>query len=216
MTDFEKRVYNLFLATTRIKQNKPYTARKSWEGFEKRKDYIYLQRLSVFFAKNPHLFRREFFEAPYEIYTDLEDSYFNLRFFSSQKALKTCTQYFKLLEGKNPDNQLGYIKQSFKFIAKFCLKHNMSIYEYPFYKTVSQNDFLKHIKEHKVSMYVTFIFPEMYQIISSMDDDEYKLYFGELDYYKYKIEFDRCKIAKNYGTKAYQKIKQFLEKKGLN
>lgn len=91
MTDFEKSVYNSFLATSRSAQNKPFKIRKNFKNFEDSSNYIHLQRLCRLFARNPSITPQQFFLAPYKIWED--GGYFDLRFYTTPKALKIYKLY---------------------------------------------------------------------------------------------------------------------------
>ena len=93
MTQNEKDCYNNYLAATRSIKNKPFKLRKDFSGFEDSEDYIYVKRMAHFFAKFPHIVKQWYFEAPFKIYEDQD--YFPLKFYASQKAIKTYTLYMK-------------------------------------------------------------------------------------------------------------------------
>ena len=86
MTSFEQLVYNMFLATSRSAQKKPFTLRKDWKDFEKSSNYIHVYRLANLFSRNPSIDPQRFFKAPYQVWSD--EGYFDLTFYTTRKAIK--------------------------------------------------------------------------------------------------------------------------------
>jgi hypothetical protein len=86
VTDFEKKVYNTWLATTRSKNNKPFRLRKDWTSFEDRPEYLPLKKLANMFKRFDNIIINEWFEAPYEIYKQDDTPNYDLRFYTSAKA----------------------------------------------------------------------------------------------------------------------------------
>ena len=86
MTQFEQVIYNKYLAISRLMLKKPFKLRKDFKGFENTKNYLYVQKLANLFNRNPEIDLQLFFEAPFKIYKD--ESYFDLKFYNSRKALK--------------------------------------------------------------------------------------------------------------------------------
>jgi hypothetical protein len=94
----KQRIYNDHLATSRSMRDKPFRIRKNFENFDKDKE-IYLDRLNKFFGSYPNIDIKEYFSAPYYLYDDVD--YFDLEYFTTQKAKKDYAQYM---------NQLGITK----------------------------------------------------------------------------------------------------------
>ena len=114
-----------------------------------------------------------------------------------------------MLDKKNPEDQMDLIKQSMKFIYEFCQDKNIKLRDYPFYKSVVQNDCLLHLKQHKLSWYIVPFIPELQRLISDMPRDEFELYFGDD---KTLAEYI-VKIAKDNRTKTFiQKALKLVEK----
>lgn len=84
-TDFEKSVYNAYLKESREAKNLPFRKRKN---FQKVNNTIALciKKLALFFLNNKDVSVFDFFKAPYSVYA--EGEYFDLKFFTSQKAIK--------------------------------------------------------------------------------------------------------------------------------
>lgn len=202
ITEFDKKVYNMFLSTTRRAQDKPYTRRENFDNL-KDKDLYLLKILSSRFDSTPHLFCEDFFKAPFEI---IKDGYFGLKFYTTLKAIGAFAKYSKLKESRQPDLQVEYIKQSFGFIYDYCKTNNIRLQDYAYQKTGAMEDFLKHIKNHKVSVFVAFAIPAMYTILINMESDIFHLYFGDMDLILLQRNFERSKVAKAFCKLCVEKI----------
>ena len=66
--------------------NRPFRARKKWDGFEDKPEYFYVKKLANFFTRHDNIDMNEFFEAPFKIYP--ENEYYDIKFFTSLKAIK--------------------------------------------------------------------------------------------------------------------------------
>lgn len=208
LTDFDKKVYNMWLSITRSCYGKPFKFRSNFDNFESNSNYAYLKRLSSIFIRVPHLMRKEYFEAPYFIYG--KNKYYDLKFYSSLKAISAFTKYVK-----QNVNDLDSIVNSFKFILKFCIEKGIQLNEYPFYKSVAYNDCLKHIKDHYVSPLIAFIFPELYTIISNLDEDVFSLYYGDIDFEKLQTKYENdpelLKLSRSCKEKVSKKLSELLQ-----
>lgn len=205
LTDFDKKVYNLWLSSTRSCVDKPFKYRKSFDKLEDER-LIHIKRLSSLFVKTPHLMRREYFEAPYKLYG--KDEYFPLKYFSTFKCISTFNRYMKTI----PNNDLDFIANSFKYIYTFCKDRNILLNEYPFYKSISQFDFLKHIKDHYVSPYVACCFTEMYLIMVNLEPDVYHLYFGDLDVVELERKYSNNAVIQKLCNSLKDKVSQKMNK----
>lgn len=212
ITDLGKSIYNHYLRALRVNNDKPYRLKKNFDGFETEPEYLYVMRLEEFFKKYPHLLKNDFFDAPYKLYRD-ESKYFTLKYYASYKGLKTCIEYYKSLLKDNPDNQLDFIKESLQFIMEFCLEKGIQVDDYPFYKSVTQCDFLKHLKEHRISWYVAVATSNMYVHLYKMEPDEFELYFGsEVNLSDLQYRLNTSSKARNMIEVGHKKIKDFVAK----
>lgn len=96
MSDFEKAVYNCWLVFSRAGAGKPYRLRKNWEGFEEKREYIYVKKLANFFRRHDNIDMNNYFRAPYTIYNELVS--YDLKFYNSMKAMKCYKIYNKKLK----------------------------------------------------------------------------------------------------------------------
>lgn len=213
ISETQKQIYNFYLRAFRVNNNKPYRIRKKFDDFEKEPDYVYLVNLENFFKKYPHLLKFDFFDAPYKIY-DKERKFYDLKYYSSYKGLTSCVAYYKQLLQTKPDEQLDFIKESLKFITEFCLEKKILLSQYIYYKTIVQNDFLKHIKEHRVCWYLIFGLKYALDILHKMEADEFELYFGtDIDLSSMYDQYINSKEAKPLIGKGLKKIEEFVSKK---
>lgn len=208
LTDFDKRVYNLYLSSTRSIQNEPFTLRKDFSKMEE-SQLCTLKKVSTLFGRVPHLMCAEFFQSPYLLSTE---KFFDLKFFASPKAIGYYTKYVRELENRSPDEQLEYIKKSYLFIYTFCRSKNIRLRDYPFYKTTSIEDCIKHIKDHKVSMYVIFSFPALYSVIINLESDIHNLFFGDISIQDLQNKISKSKVAFELTRQLNSVVSKKLDK----
>ena len=99
-SNFEKNIYNTYLATSKKAKNKPFKIRKDFSGLNSI-DILCLKKIRNFFNKFNWVIPEQYFIAPYILYPDQE--WFGLDFFASQKGIKTFTLYLKKLKMTAPD-----------------------------------------------------------------------------------------------------------------
>ena len=87
VTEFEKMLYNKWLAVTGTQAGRPFKLRKKWDGFEDKKEYIYIKKLAYRLKKYDNINIDDYFKAPYKIYND--DMSYPLSFYVTMKAI-TC------------------------------------------------------------------------------------------------------------------------------
>lgn len=152
LTDFEKNIYNTFLATGRSIQNKPFTIRKDFTKLDD-KSYILLKKLSAFFNKYNHISCSDFFAAPYHYYG--KDNYFELQYYATVKAIKCYSLYQSQKEQENPDNEniISFCKECCAFIYKYCKENNLTLEQYRVHVVGNLPIIIQHLKEHKINFY---------------------------------------------------------------
>jgi len=193
---------------TKSSQNKPFTLRKNFDGFEDKPEYLYIKKISKFLNKFPQIKPELYFKAPFMIYDDLD--YISLDFFTTRKALKAYTVYMKQKNEESPDSKehLEFIKESLRFIAMFCIKNKIPIREYVTHKTGVTYSWMKHFKEHNISVYVLFELPNIFNIVGQTPEDEKELFLGDIGnkLHIYKMKYMNSKEAINLIRKGYKKI----------
>ena len=158
-------IYNLFLKNSR--RNKPFTFRKN---FDKMSDDVvyYLTKLEAFFDCFKNIKYDDYFAAPYE--TLDKNGYYDLKFYLTQKAKKCYTDYMR---NKRLNQQItkDNIAKNLTFIVNFCRDKNIHLKDYLNYRSEESQlfpDFIKHIKNNDINMFILFGF----------DDIDYKLTFN--------------------------------------
>lgn len=219
MTSAEQYIYNCYLETSRKLNNKPFKYRKDFEGFEEKEEYVLVNKLSRFFAKYPNINIKDFFEAPYFVYNE---KYFDLKFFTSQKAIKSYTAYQNKFLPENPDHEqsIQKIKDSFEFIYNFCRDKNISFDEYTGYvdPTRKWHEFLLHLKYRDICLYPLFIFPNFDKIIKEYDKEIKEFVFGDTfqNINFYRTKYYSSSKAKRLCTIIYEKLNSKLKSKITN
>lgn len=191
MTYQEKYIYNCYLETSRKLNNKPFRYRQDFEGFEDKEEYGYIVKLAYMFNKFSTINVKDFFEAPYFVYNE---KYFDLKFFTTQRAKKSYTIYETTFLPNNPDHEqsLIKIKSSFMFIFKFCKEQGISIEKYCTYIKPGDkiHSFLLHMKSRDISIYSLFILPNFDKSVAQYDTEIKSLLFGDtllnLNFYRTK------------------------------
>lgn len=209
ITDFEKQIYNKFLAISRIKQNKPFRLRKDFSGFEDTEHYFYVKRLSHFFTRFKHVDLDQFFESPYHIY---EDQWFDLKFYTSQRALKVYTMHQQKTKLNPPDSdeQLYGIRKSLEYIIRFCDKENLAIDKYTTHITGSIPTCLLHLKQCKVTIYTLLGFQDFEQVMNQNCRDQLQFMLGDLftNISDFRNKFIKSSLAKKLCRVGIDKIRQ--------
>lgn len=207
ISTFEQNIYNKFLAVSRSSLNKPFKLRKDFTDFEDNENYFYVRKLGLFFKKFDKIEIDEFFKAPYMVYN--KDQMYDIKFYTTQKALKIYTLYQTKKMDELPDslNQLYFIKNSLNFILKFCKRENIQPRDYIDHKTNDMYSFILHLKEHKISIYVLFGFERGESSLKSLGPDLLEFMFGNL---KNKLDIFRTRYYTS--TKAKVLVKEGIKK----
>ena len=174
MSPFEKNVYNTFLRVSRTAQNKPFRIRKNFKNFEDTDNYLFVKKIAMFLNKYKHVSVDDFFMAPYKTYSDTD--YFELKFYTTQKAIKTYSLYVQSLQNADPDSadQIKFTTDSLYFIYQFCRDKNINLSEYIDHKDGPTSSFITHLSQSKVNIYSLFGFNNFEQKMRGNDPDVVK------------------------------------------
>jgi len=199
----KQRIYNDHLATSRSMRDKPFRIRKNFENFDKDKE-IYLDRLNKFFGSYPNIDIKEYFSAPYYLYDDVD--YFDLEYFTTQKAKKDYAQYMNQLELMSPDSEqsLKRLINGFKFISKFCKERDLTLQDYMSFSEKNIPSVLEHLKNHDINFYVIHALG-----ITKFDIENRILEFMFKDFWK---TFQKTKNMFYASTKMKKLAKQAIQK----
>lgn len=152
ITDFEQLIYNNFLATRKKVKNQPFKLRRDFSKLDDN-TLLHLKKLESFFKNNRNVNIDIFFTAPYVIFS--KEDFFDLQFFLTRKALTCYTLYCNQLETLEADTEenIEKVKESLKFIYKYCRDNNLTIAEYNNHIIGQMPGVLTHLKEYKINFY---------------------------------------------------------------
>jgi hypothetical protein len=178
LSDYEKHIYNVFLRTTRTAAGKPYKLRKVFDDVDP-STTLYVQRIGRILNKFKHISAEDFFTAPFKLYG--ADEYYDLKFFASQRALKSYTTYIKQEVDADPDSVaiLQRVANSLKHIKDFMIHQRLDVASYAQHMTNNLPSFVLHLKERMLSPYVMQEIPHADVILRSQDADVMRFMFGD-------------------------------------
>jgi len=178
-------------------------------------DAILLKRISSMLQKYPHIKPEDYFRAPFVI--NPNDEYFDLSFFAGMGGVNAYTMYMKYIQELDPDNplQLDLIKDSLRFIGSFCVKHKIALKDYPNYKTGITYDWMKHLKQHQISVYALMDFAGINDIIMQAQEDEKELFLGDVGkkFLAYKTKYLNSTLARELVEKGMCRVQNVIDKK---
>lgn len=210
------KIYNTYLRVSRTQKNKPFRYRKNFEDFEKEENYLPVLKLKSFFARNPQIKMEDFFLAPYYIFPDSKESYYDLKFYNSLQAIKTYSLFNKKLMMEDPDSdiQLSKIKEGLAFIKSFCIEKNIPLGQYLHYKSEKTHDFLIHLTEKNISLYNLFLLKDFEKVIRTYDFELLSFILKELAsrISHYRSKFLASKKAKLLCSEGLKKIENIIKK----
>lgn len=214
ITRTEKSLYNTYLYVSKTIRNKPFRYRKDFDNFDER-DAYHLKRISTLLYKYPHIKSEMYFKAPYVIHPD--DEHFSLDFYAGMGGVEAYRMYMKYIQELNPDDpeQLEFIKESLKFIGSFCVRQKIALEDYPKHKTGVTYNWMKHLKQHQISVYALMEFSGVNDIIMEAPEDERELFLGETGKYflGYKTRYLNSILARKLVTEGIKRIQKVVDNK---
>jgi hypothetical protein len=152
VTNKEKSIYNSFLIASRSAKNKPFKLRQDFTNLDSTTEFL-LKKLSTFFAHNSSINPTDFFIAPYKYYG--ADSYFELQYFTTRRAIKCYSIYCRQKETQSPDSEdaITHAKECCSFIYKFCKENNLTLQQYKTLIIGTTPAVLQHLRDHKINFY---------------------------------------------------------------
>ena len=201
MKDIEN-IYNTYLRISRSKRNLPFKYRKDFSDIANDEKYSTLLKLENFFKRNSYVNLNNFFEAPYELYSD--EKYFDMDFYLTQKAIKIYNLYQRKKTYIDPDSeiQIKSIKDGLFFIYNFCKNNQISLENYITHKTNNMNSVFLHLKKKEVSIYNCLAFLNFQKIVN---DNNYEILEFMLGDIISKLSIFRTKF---YASNKCKKISQ--------
>ena len=213
VTEREKDIYNSYLYATRTAQGKPTRFRKDFSKL-KDEDFVALKKLSAFFVKHNHINYRDWFAAPFSVYS--KDEWFDLRFFNSRKALKCYSIFMKEKEVSNPDSDdnIEVLKDGFRYVAKFCIRNNLTIDEYTKHFTNNMPTCLLHLQEHRLNFYTLHAL-EVESIIKTVEKDVLEFIVKDFQtiFARTRTKYFGSAILKSTAKETKDKVKEIINSK---
>ena len=212
LTELEKLLFNKHLAVSRSERNKPFRIRKNFTDVANTDKHKFLKRLSILFQKHPEINPDLFFKAPYKLYPDVQ--YFGLDYFSTMRAVKAYTTYKKQVFLQDPDSQIEQVKDSLKFIAHFCIEHNIYFHQYPYHRTTDLFTWMQHYKQNKINAYSVMEFPNIFSSVKSLAEDIQKIFVSEFveQFQNLHSSYNKSQELKPYIQKAIPVLSNFVER----
>lgn len=209
LNDFEKRIYNEYLKSSRTAAGQPYRLRKNFDDVDPSTE-LYVKRVARVLNKFTNMSMQDFFRAPYAVYGS--DERFDLKFFTSPRALKTYTLYIQQEVDADPDSHvvMQRVINSLHFLKEFCTTHQITPEAYSSHVTNNMPTFLMHLKERKISTYIMLELPNTNTHLKKVEADVIKFMFGEKFYANLNIYKTRyfastsCKLLVREGLKKIQ------------
>lgn len=212
ITDLEKHLFNKHLAVSRSERNKPFKIKRDFSNVVDTDKHKFIRRISTLFLKHPEINPDIFFKAPYKLYPDVE--YFGLDYFSTMRAVKSYTMYKKQIFLQDPDSQVEYVKESLKFIANFCINHQIYFHQYPYHRSSDLFTWMQHYKQGKINVYSVMEFANIFSSVKNLAEDVQKFFVGEFvdQFQNLYVLYNKSTKLKPYIQKAIPVLSNFVEK----
>jgi len=205
-----EQIYNTYLSVSRGHQNKPWKARKDFEGFDKTPDGILCVRLDMFFKRFPQINVKDFLLAPYVIYKDEE--HFPLNFYLTQKAIAcySLLQSQRAEELPDTDGHVKHILESLKYLATTCINEKITLKQYSSLKTGYTWRCLEDYRNKQINLYVLLSLPGFDTMFNSMQAQDKEIYLKTAanDIVKFKMRLNNSDKAKKIITEAFKRINE--------
>jgi hypothetical protein len=211
-----EQVYNTYLSVSRGHQNKPWKARKDFEGFDKTPDGILCVRLDMFFKRFPQINIKDFLLAPYVIYKDEE--HFPLNFYLTQKAIAcySLLQSQRAEELPDTDGHIKHILESLKYLATTCINEQITLEQYCNQKAGYTWRSLEDYRNKHINLYVLLSLSNFEYIFNSMQAQDKEIYLKTVatDIVKFKMRLNNSSRAKKIIMEGLKRINKLsLDKK---
>lgn len=205
INDFDKKIYNQYLISSRSSQNKPFKLRQQFDTLSDDKK-LCCKKISYKLQSYPFINIKDFFIAPFKV---MPDQHIPFEFFSTPKAITAYTKYMQQLDQLSPDEpeMLMRIRDSLLFLDSFCKKEKIKLEEYFNFKINNQYACLMHLKERKTWLYSLLYFSEFDKAVNNCDKDVVRLMYGD-DIFD-RIDFARARF---YNSKCKNIIEKIIKK----
>lgn len=217
VTQLEKRIYNTHLAITRSKNNKPFKLRENFSKFEEEPHYALVKKLANFFERHQNVNINDFFIAPFVIYKNDTNPFYDLKFYLTAKARSIYTIYMKRQDTQHPDSThtIKKCKDSLMFIYKYCKEKNIRAEDYLSQKSSGIiPDFGLHLKDRKINIYTLFAFDHFEKRFFEIPNDMLAFMFGDIynDFTNIRMRYLQSEDCKRVCKTGLNEIKKILDK----
>lgn len=206
LNNFEQRIYNCYLK--HFRNGQPWKPRQNFDDLSDTNVFL-LKRLSLFFSKFPHIELDDFFGAPRALHPDENTP--SLEFFISRAAIKSYNLFLKKKEDASPEKQHDSIKDSFKFITKFCLDNFILLEDYIQHRKATMPSWMEHYRQHSINPYCLFELGNLE--LEAFEEDELELWIPGLKnkISSYKSRYSNCEKTKTLVKEATKRIKKLIK-----
>lgn len=215
LTDFEKQIYNSYLAASRISNNKPYTPRRDFTKLDD-KIFVILKKLSSLFENNKSVGISDYFNSSF---THNNTDYIDLQFFITPKAIKNYTLYKRKQETASPDSDesVDLCKKCCDFITRYCIENNLTLNEYKSQYKGTTPIILQHLRDHSINFNIIHGL-ECSSIIRQVEPDLLEFFIADFNKLLNDTHnsFIKSKKLKYKIRAAFKNIEEFLLKKKIN
>lgn len=205
ISNFEQQIYNCHLK--HFRNGQPWKPRKDFTDLTS-SDKLYLQKLSLFFAKFNHIVPEDFFAAPRNLHPD--ESTPPLKFFISRAAIKSYTIFQKQKINQSPDKQIEDIKRGLEYIALFCAERSLSLEQYVSHQDGNGPSWIEHYRTHSINPYCLM---ELLNFSSLSRETENAVWDSNLveNFFAFRNRYHQSDHAKKLVKDATSRISNFLK-----
>ena len=134
------------------------------------------------------------------------------------RAIKSYTMYKKMTFLQDPDTQVDSVKNSLRFMAKFCVDNNILLHQYPYHKTADMFTWMVHYKENKINVYAMMEFKDVYSAVQSLAEDVRSFFVSDFveQFKNLYTSYDKSQVLKPFLKKAVEHINNFVDKELTN
>lgn len=128
ITDFQQKLYNLYLSALAEKQGRGFRNRYRWDNLDTAA-LVTLIKLEQFFKSNENINPSDFFKAGFEL---SPENWLPIEHFKTRKAIAQYTKYMRGRAVADPDtaDSLTSYVEGIKFILNFVKENQLNLNQY--------------------------------------------------------------------------------------
>lgn len=206
----QKVIYNTHLKASRANKGKPWRPRKDFSSLAEVEQNLVRNIESTLTTKNIDI--EDYFNAPYKLWED--DSFYDLKFFSSFKGIKAYYLWYTKLMFTDPDNAVivNAVKVGWKNIFDKCKKHKFTSIDDYFNLKSYYPEFLVDLSERKITYFNILAARDYSKIIKGIPKEDVD--FIENDFYNtietLRVRYYQSKL-KTINTNVKNKLNKILK-----